>query len=139
MEVLIGNPSQKLKMALSTNQSTIAVHSDKGIVPNGYNSMHSSTFESSDLPPLKVHQDSYVEGRSTGKSKDFTENFGFEDFRLRMNGFNRETVLPSLEFGMLIQDDSTATQASKFDGFVGIAPYDMNDEIKPIYNFMYQL
>jgi hypothetical protein len=53
-------------------------------------------------------------------------SFGSDDFRFRMNGFKRETIMPKLDFGMLTCSSCTGSTfySSTFDGWIGLAPLD---------------
>jgi hypothetical protein len=50
-----------------------------------------------------------------------------------MNGFNRETILPSLDFTMLSCPTCSKPYHTDFDGWLGIAPHNSK------YNFLHQL
>ena len=84
----------------------------------------------------------FQENQTLGENKVTLEGaFGGDDFRIRMNGFNRETVLPTLDFARLIcsscESDGTS-YSSSFDGWIGISPYNRSS-MMPTNNFMYQL
>ena len=53
-------------------------------------------------------------------------SFGSDDFRFRMNGFKRETIMPLLDFAMLTCSSCVVgnSYSNTFDGWVGLAPMD---------------
>ena len=153
MEVLIGNTetsdaSQKYKLALSTESSHLNVFSsacpdNMCDVKQKFNKSLSSTYTPSiDNQDFNLSVNSNQSGSKY--ELELKGEFGADDFRIRMNGFNRETVLPSLDFGSLVcstchPDLSYATYRSDFDGWLGIAPYDGNVTKVGNYNFLWQL
>jgi len=63
-----------------------------------------------------------------------------DDFRLTMNGFNRETILPKLDFATLtVASQNYFYKNHRRDGWLGIAPYARGEMLKDINNFMFQL
>ena len=113
MEVLIGNTttsnsSQKFQLALSTQKSHLDVFSQS--CPNTqcrvkqkyYKDISKTYTESDENEPFTFETKALFNGYSNRDQVTLKGEFGAEDFRIRMNGFNRETLLVDLDFARLI-------------------------------------
>lgn len=110
MNVLVGDTESStvpnFKLGISTGGSAIELFSsdcdnEHCFVDQKYNILDSRTFGDSKVPSYQTKLSSVYEDLFDNVKVTFNGNFKTEDFRLRIAGFNKETILQDFDFSIL--------------------------------------